>query len=365
MNKLYIRLHLTNVAGLGATQLMSSLLPSIEANSDYFVEAIYLPNRGVLSTYKSECLMTAIEVYKRFIPNAISRVLECVFFAGRFNGKTPLLVFGDLPLFCNSRQTLFVQTPNLLKPAKFQLNLDGIKYWISRLIFRLGAHRVDNFIVQTVIMREALESSFSTVLGRVHVISQPVPKWLLSSALRRVGRVGRELNALRLIYPSAGYPHKNHLILSLMDSRAVCPVGELTLTISEESNPAPHLPWIHCTGILSTDEIIKFYSQVDALLFLSKEESYGFPLVEAMYVGLPIVCPDLPYARVLCGEDANYFDPDDPESLLYALRMLKDRLDQGWWPNWKNRLSNIPKDWDGVAKRMLEIASGRFSNLSG
>ena len=37
---------------------------------------------------------------------------------------------------------------------------------------------------------------------------------------------------------------------------------------------------------------------MDALLFLSTDESYGFPLIEAMFVGLPIICPDLPYARV-------------------------------------------------------------------
>ena len=30
------------------------------------------------------------------------------------------------------------------------------------------------------------------------------------------------------------------------------------------------------------------------LCYLSKEESFGFPLIEAMYLGLPIVCPDLP-----------------------------------------------------------------------
>ena len=47
----------------------------------------------------------------------------------------------------------------------------------------------------------------------------------------------------------------------------------------------------------------------DALLFLS-EKDFGFPLIEAMYLGLPIVCPDLPFARALWN-DAIYFDPND------------------------------------------------------
>jgi glycosyltransferase involved in cell wall biosynthesis len=103
--------------------------------------------------------------------------------------------------------------------------------------------------------------------------------------------------------------------------------------------------------------MVQAYSDVDALLFLSKQESYGFPLVEAMFVGLPVVCPDLPYARALCGDQAFYFDPDSPRSLQDALKELKHKLDFGWWPCWSKQMENIPKDWETVARRMLSIAA--------
>jgi glycosyltransferase involved in cell wall biosynthesis len=106
--------------------------------------------------------------------------------------------------------------------------------------------------------------------------------------------------------------------------------------------------------------MITSYSQVDALLFLSKDESYGFPLIEAMFVGLPIVCPDLPYARTLCGDHAFYFNPDQPESLRQALLALQLQLKKGWWPDWQDRLANIPPDWDTVARKMLAVACGAF-----
>ena len=102
--------------------------------------------------------------------------------------------------------------------------------------------------------------------------------------------------------------------------------------------------------------MIEAYAQVDGLLFLSKKESYGFPLVEAMFVGLPIVCPDLSYARTLCGNQAIYFEPDQPESLLQALHTLQLRLDDGWWPDWSDRLRCLPASWEDVACSMLEIA---------
>lgn len=350
-----IRLHLTNVAGAGATQLLESLLPAIELNANVIVERIDLPNRGKLATYCSCNSVTITNVYQRYLPNALSRILECTFLAGRFDGDSPLLVLGDLPLRCRGPQTLFVQTPNLIKPKKTQLNIESIKYWISRSIFRLNMGRVKSFIVQTETMRNALERSFPGVVGKVHIIPQPVPGWLLNSGLRRIGRVKNNGQALDLIYPAAGYSHKNHSLLSRLDSRASWPVERLTLTLDERDNPAPNLSWVKCMSFLHPQAMIDAYAEADGLLFLSKQESYGFPLIEAMFIGLPIICPNLPYARGLCGDEAIYFDPDEPKGLHQALTLLKSKLDQGWWPDWKDRLSNIPPDWESVAGNMIEV----------
>jgi len=358
-----VRLHLTNVAGAGASQLLQSLLPALERDPGVVVERIELPDRGKLADYRSSSLTTVAEVYRRRLPNALSRMLECTWLAGRFDGESPLLVLGDLPLRCRGPQTVFVQTPNLLKPARARFGADGIKYWISRTLFRLGMDRVRAFIVQTDVMRDALERSYPGVVGRVHVIAQPVPTWLLHSGLKRRARVRAPGQALDLIYPAAGYPHKNHVLLSRLEAGVEWSVDQLVLTLDAAAHPAPGLTWVKCNGFLSPEAMIAAYSQVDALLFLSKDESYGFPLVEAMFVGLPIVCPDLPYARTLCGDHAFYFDPDQPESLRHALASLKLRLDQGWWPDWQDRLVSIPPDWNTVARKMLEVACSGLAQV--
>jgi len=354
--RISVRLHLTNVAGAGAIQLLQSLLPALELVSNYSVTHIFLPERGKLSTYRSTYSTTVSEIYHREMPNALSRMLECTLFSRRFDGCTPLLVLGDLPLRCQGPQTLFVQTPNLLKPLRQTYNLDGIKYFISRALFRLSMQRVHAFIVQTEVMRKELERTYPGIVGRVHVVAQPVPVWLLHSGLNRQGRIKAASSNLNLFYPAAGYPHKNHKLLSQLDSNVSWPVEKLLLTLDASCHPAPKLRWIHCIGFLNPQKMIETYAEVDALLFLSKDESYGFPLIEAMFVGLPIVCSDLPYARTLCGDDAIYFHPDRPDSLLQALMTLKSRLDNGWWPNWQERLACLPKNWDEVAHKMLEIA---------
>jgi glycosyltransferase involved in cell wall biosynthesis len=102
--------------------------------------------------------------------------------------------------------------------------------------------------------------------------------------------------------------------------------------------------------------MIHAYGGVDGILFLSKRESFGFPLVEAMFLGLPVVCPDLPYARTICGDQGIYFDPDSIGSLQAALTKLKKLLSDNWKPDWSGQLRGIPKDWDGVASKILDLA---------
>jgi len=350
-----MKLHLTNVTGAGASQLLLSLLPAIEQNIESKTIKIYLPNKGPLNNYKSINGLSEVYIYNRFLPNIVSRLLECMIPTKKFDDLSPLLVLGDIPLRVKCSQTVFVQQSHLIKPIIFNWQLSYFKYIIARLIFRLNSSRVSSFIVQSNIMKEGLESSYPSIKGKVHVVAQPVPSWLLKSGIKRVERFINDKSNLKLIYPSLGYSHKNHKLLSKINPNGQYPISDLILTLDKNSNPALHLPWVKCVGFLSPEELKKIYSIVDGLIFLSKEESYGFPLVEAMFVGIPIICPDLPYARNLCGDKAIYFDPDSPESLIFAIKKLKKMLDSGWWPSWDNHMKNIPNNWKITAAQIIEI----------
>jgi glycosyltransferase involved in cell wall biosynthesis len=353
-----LRLHLTNVAGAGATQLLLSLLPAFERHENIRIAEIYLPGRGRMADYPALPGTVRPRPYRRFLPNALSRLLECTVLARRFDGEVPLLVLGDLPLRCHAQQTVFVQTPHLARPGRFCWSRDGIRFAVSRLVFRLNARYADAFIVQTSVMRDLLMASYPDIADRVHVIAQPVPSWLLASPARRSGRRMLPGDRLRLIYPAALYPHKNHrLLANLTHDRALSlPIERLRLTIPPVSHPAADITWIDCVGFLSAPEMIAAYNEADAVLFLSTAESYGFPLVEAMFLGLPIVCPDLPYARTLCAEGAIYFDPSSIDSLAEAIGLLQKRLVAGWWPDWSAQLAGIPENWASVASQMINVA---------
>jgi Glycosyl transferases group 1 len=356
-----IRVHATNIIGIGAVQLVQSLLPAMEQMDNYELRAVYLPLRGALATYEAIRNSTILVRRSRYLPNAVSRILECTLFARRFEGEGRLLVLGDIPLRCKGRQTVFVQTPLLTKSAKNNRKFGAIKYLIARSLFRLNADFASAFIVQTEAMRVALSETYPEISTRIHVVGQPAPGWLLAAGLKRTGVIPHGAPGLKLFYPAAGYPHKNHRLLSRVESGEshAWPVSSLTLTVEEDLHPNPKTGWIKCVGRLKPEDVLSVYGTVDGLLFLSLSESLGFPLVEAMWIGLPIICPDLPYARVLCGDEAIYFDPENISSLQAAVIELDERLKAGWWPDWGEPMKAIPPSWGAVAASMLRVTAGQ------
>jgi glycosyltransferase involved in cell wall biosynthesis len=352
-----IRLHLTNVISLGAVRLLQSLLPAMINHRNYKIEEAYIPIHDELSKYVQFEQGTALIPYKRYLPNSISRMLECTLFGSKFNGITPLLVFGDIPIRCKSKQTVFVQTTLLAGKAGQDRKLGAIKYFVARWLFRSNIRYASEFIVQTEAMKSALIDSYPEIKNRIHIIPQPPPNWLIGSQVKRKTFYNKTNSGMRLFYPAAFYPHKNHHLLKKIKRSLIWPIADLILTIPENLNPNPSISWIRCLDKLEPEAMINFYQTSDALLFLSLSESFGFPLVEAMWIGLPIICPDLPYARILCGEQAIYFDPYNVDSLQAAIADLNRRRDSGWWPDWSKNLEKIPRDWNEVANAILQLAT--------
>ena len=58
-----IRIHLTNISGTGAIQLVSSLLPALETEKSTLVKILYLPSTGFLSNYKVKNVTTKTVSY--------------------------------------------------------------------------------------------------------------------------------------------------------------------------------------------------------------------------------------------------------------------------------------------------------------
>ena len=78
------RLHLTNVVGLGAVQLIQSLLPKLVALDGLAIAQVYIAAKQDSIDLGLFGDNTKITTYNRRLPRAISRFIECTMFGGMF-----------------------------------------------------------------------------------------------------------------------------------------------------------------------------------------------------------------------------------------------------------------------------------------
>jgi alpha-1,3-rhamnosyl/mannosyltransferase len=79
---------------------------------------------------------------------------------------------------------------------------------------------------------------------------------------------------------------------------------------------------IHSLGWVSEGELDWLYSNATLVLFPSRYEGFGFPLVEAFERGLPVVASGIPTLREIGEGVARFVDPDDVDAWAASVTQL-------------------------------------------
>ena len=344
----FMQIHATNINGLGASQVVISLLDSMSIDGEFENYTIYLPKTGILENYIPK--KGFVKRFRRVLPNSISRLLEC-FFSRFFFKNEPTIVLGDIPLRGIKNQVVLVHQSNLIKPSINSFSSSSLNFKISRFLFAINHKYAKKIIVQTGAMADELIASYPSIKDKVIISPQPVPNWLSLEKIKSI----KDINKVILFYPAAFYPHKKHHFLKeLNDYLEINNISssnfEIWITLKEDEFIAfENITFLKNLGRLSPSEMNKKYGEVDGLLFLSSMESYGLPIIEALTLNLPILVPDFKYSRWLCEDLAYYFKPYNLESFVTSFNELSSDLVKENMIDYNKVLNKFPKDWSFVS----------------
>jgi glycosyltransferase involved in cell wall biosynthesis len=140
-----------------------------------------------------------------------------------------------------------------------------------------------------------------------------------------------------VVYPAITHPHKNHrLLLDVLSTHWTDPdlrlvlLGGRGLADVEVERAIDSLGLrqrVVRPGRVPDGDRDGLVSIADALVFPSRYEGFGAPLVEAMALGTPVICSDHPAVREVVG-DAAIVLPDDVDAWAGALdRVRRERRD--------------------------------------
>jgi len=347
-----IAIHATNIFGLGASEVSASLIQSLNSNYDNVISRIHLPCDGPLKSFMVDNPKT--DHFRRYLNKSISRFFECVFSNYYFSNNYNYIVLGDIPLYGIYNQVLLVHQANLVSPIINPNSSNSLTFQLTRFLFKRNLRFVKTIIVQTDIIKKELLATYPQLRNRIKVVSQPVPanfKYKTS----QTSNSKKDFKKITFFYPSSGYPHKNHKFLFKLKRELGTKKVDFKIFVTlnrEEFKKYQELEFVENLGVIPFEEMSKYYSKFNALLFLSKIESYGLPLVEAMVQSIPIVTIRQGYSEWMCGSKALYFEDNNVSSFLNAIRALREQ--NIWEVDYTQELIKFPKSWDVVADKFIE-----------
>ena len=110
-------------------------------------------------------------------------------------------------------------------------------------------------------------------------------------------------------------------------------------------------------GSVPRPRVFELLAGALCLVQTSRVESLALPLIEAMSAGVPVVSSDIPVAREICGDLAEFYTPGDAIGLADRIASLRE---VGTPPDWGRRVAaRISRmDWSRTAEEMVRILSG-------
>lgn len=171
------------------------------------------------------------------------------------------------------------------------------------------------------VLYSGVDSQFSPIVDDA-VIAQVRSKYQLGQRpfIFSIGTVQPRKNYGRLIEALAHLRSQHHDIdLVIAGGR-----GWLEDPIYDTLNRLNMKGHVHFTGFVDDSDLPALYSGATCVAFPSLYEGFGFPVLEAMACGTPVVTSNVSSLPEVAGDAALMVDPYDSEGLTAAIQQLLD-----------------------------------------
>ncbi len=108
---------------------------------------------------------------------------------------------------------------------------------------------------------------------------------------------------------------------------------------------------IKLLGFIPDPELAKLYRSAKLFIYPSLQEGFGFPVIEAMASGIPVLVPNTEHYQKITGGKVSYFNPEISDDLFFKInKILSSKQSNNNALNWVNQYT-----WKDVAKKTLEV----------
>lgn len=320
-------IHAPNVHQGGGRTLLLALLEAARHRGD--ITAVIDARLPVPSGLPASCIVA------RVAPGVTDRLSAEWRLRNALTASDRLLCFGNLPplLGTPARAALFLQNRYVVGrpstsglPLRTRLRMELERLWLRA---RLGC--IDTVVVQTPSMAREVERE----LG-VRAVIAPFGAGDLVSGQPPVEARAPGAEEGDFLYVASGEPHKNHRNLvaawKQLADEGIKPSLRFTVSCTDFPDLCREIDAarsrfglrIDNVGAVDPPRLEELYARSSAIIYPSRFESFGLPLLEAAARQLPILAAELDYVRDVV-DPVETFDPESPVSIARAVKRFLGR----------------------------------------
>ena len=236
------------------------------------------------------------------------------------------------------RRGASVLTVHDIQPLDAPANFSRAKRLYLRWALPRSARAADVVAVPSRWVASRLEERLAVPASRIAV----VPSSYTTESRVRAGGAGVEARPVNLpralagrrfvLYPAATYPHKNHSTLidahAAVWSRRAEPTLVFTGAAGRDhaavAEHAARTPGVMHLGWVDEPQLASLIASAAAVVFPSRYEGFGLPVIEAMATGTPVIAASAAALPEVVRDGGLLVDPDDLDGWIDALLEVRE-----------------------------------------